>query len=161
MGAYQGRRRARLMHRLFGLVVMLKGVDGVFDLMAGVALLFVQPGAIAAWTSAVTWRELSEDPQDFLATHLRSWGAGFNHGEEVLIAAYLLFHGAAKVTLAGSLLLGKSWAYPLALAFLTVFVAYAGFRLTLGWSWLLAGVMLFDLATIALVAREWRAYVPR
>jgi uncharacterized membrane protein len=161
MGSYQGRRRARRLHRLFGILVMLKGVDGAVDLVAGVALLLVRPGAIAAWTTAVTWRELSEDPQDFLATHLKSWGAGFGHGEQLLIAAYLLFHGAAKVTLAASLLLGKRWAYPAALAFLAVFVAYAGFRLAQGWSWLLAGAVLFDLATIALVAREWQAQRPR
>jgi uncharacterized membrane protein len=144
------------MHRLFGLVVMLKGLDGVFDLVAGIALLLVQPAAVVAWTNAVTWRELSEDPQDFLATHLRDWGAGFSHGEQLVIAAYLLFHGAAKVMLAASLLRGKSWAYPIALAFLAVFVAYGGFRLSHGWSWLLAGVILLDAATIWLVAREWR-----
>ena len=35
-------------------------------------------------------------------------------------------------------------------------MAYAGFRLILGWNWLLAGVILLDAATIWLVAREWR-----
>jgi uncharacterized membrane protein len=52
--------------------------------------------------------------------------------------------------------MGKTWASPVALAFLAVFVAYGGFRLALGWSRLLAGVILLDAATISLVAREWR-----
>ena len=41
--------------------------------------------------------------------------------------------------------------------FLAVFVAYTGYRLTLHWSWFLFGFMLFDMVTILLVAREWRA----
>jgi uncharacterized membrane protein len=61
----------------------------------------------------------------------------------------------AKVVLATSLLMGKSWAYPVALAFFSIFVAYAGFRLHLGWSWPVAVIIVLDLFTIALVAREW------
>ncbi len=157
MRPYQGRRRAGLMHRLFGIVVALKGLDGIIDLAGGAALLLVQPGAIAAWTNAVTQHELSEDPGDFLAEHLRQWGSDFGHSAQLFVAAYLLLHGAAKLLLAGSLLMGKSWAYPVALAFLAVFMAYAGFRLSLGWNWLLAGAIPLDAVTIWLVAREWRA----
>jgi len=157
MGPYQGRRRARAMHRLFRLVVAVKGLDGIIDFAGGAALLLVQPGAIAAWTNAVTQHELSEDPGDFLAEHLRQWGSDFGHGTQLFVAAYLLLHGVAKLLLAVSLLMGKTWAYPVALAFLAVFVAYGGFRLSLGWNPLLAGAILLDAATIWLVAREWRA----
>jgi uncharacterized membrane protein len=75
----------------------------------------------------------------------------------MFIATYLLFHGIAKVTLATFLLMGRSWAYPAALTFFLVFVAYAMYRLWRAWSWSLAGVVVLDLITIGLVAREWRA----
>jgi uncharacterized membrane protein len=147
----------RLTHRLFGIAVAVKGLDGIVELAGGAALLLVRPGAIAAWTEAVTRRELSQHPGDFVAEHLRQWGADFGHSAQLFVAAYLLLHGGAKLLLAGSLLMGKIWAYPVAIAFLAAFIAYAGFRLWLSWSWLLAGVTLLDAATMWLIAREWRA----
>ena len=101
---------ARTMHRLFGIAVAAKGLDGIIDLAGGAALLLVQPGVIAAWTNAVTQHELSEDPGDFLAVHLRQRGSDFGHSAQLFVAAYLLLHGAAKLLLAVSLLMGKAWA---------------------------------------------------
>lgn len=144
------------MHRLFAIAVAAKGLDGIIELVAGAALLFL-PDAIAAWADAVTQHELSEHPGDLLALRLRQWGADFGHGPHLFIAAYLLLHGAIKLLLAASLLLGKGWAYPVAIVFLGAFVTYAAFRLSLAWSWVLAGVIVMDLVTIWLVAREWRA----
>lgn len=149
-------RRARLLHRLFAVVVAVKGLDGVIDLVGGAALLLLPPGAIAAWADSLTRHELSEDPGDVLAGLLRQWGADFGPGVQHFVAAYLLLHGVAKLLLVVSLFMGKIWAYPVALAFLAVFMAYAGFRLSLAWSWLVAAAILLDAAMIALVAREWR-----
>jgi len=118
-------------------------------------LLFVKTGAIALLVAALTARELSEDPGDFIATHLREWAAAFGQKAQEFAVLYLLFHGFAKGILATSLLMGKSWSYPVALAFFSIFVAYAGFRLYLGWSWPVAVIIVLDLFTIALVAREW------
>lgn len=148
---------SKLMHRMFGVVVVLKGLDGALEIVGGTALLFVQTGAIMALATAVTVRELSEDPHDFVASLLRHWAAGFGHSAQLFTAAYLLFHGVAKVTLVTFLLMGKTWAYPVALTLFSIFVAYAMFRLSLGWSWILAGLIGLDLVTIGLIAREWRS----
>ncbi len=147
---------ARLLHRLFGVVVAVKGVDGIVEFAGGAVLLLAPPGAVAVWTDAVTRHELSEDPGDFVAAPLRQWGVDFGYHAQLFVAAYLLLHGGVKLLLAASLLLGRRWAYPVAIAFLAVFMVYAGFRLWLGWNWLLAGVILLDAATLWLVAREWR-----
>ena len=53
------------------------------------------------------------------------------------------------------LLRGKTWAFPVASTFFAVFIAYMSYRLALHWSWLLAALVLIDLATLALVLREW------
>ena len=157
--AEKGAGASKLMHRIFDVVVVLKGLDGVLEIIGGIALLFVQTGVIVALATALTAHELSEDPHDFVANLLTHWAASFGHSTQMFIAAYLLFHGIAKVTLATFLLMGKSWAYPAALTFFLVFVAYAVYRLSRGWSWPLAGVIVLDLVTIGLVAREWRATV--
>ena len=147
--------RNGLMHRLFHIVIILKGLDGILEIAGGVALLFVKTGAIAVLVAALTARELSEDPHDLIATHLRELAAAFGQKAQEFAVVYLLFHGVAKVTLATSLLMGKSWAYPVALAFFSLFVSYATFRLYLTWSWPVAGLIVLDLITIVLVAREW------
>lgn len=157
VSARKGARASTLMHRMFDVVVVLKGLDGVLEIIGGVALLFVQTGAIVALATALTAHELSEDPHDLVANLLSHWAASFGHGTQMFIAAYLLFHGIAKVTLATFLLMRKFWAYPVALTFFLVFVAYATYRLSRVWSWSLAGVVAVDLVTIGLVAREWRA----
>jgi hypothetical protein len=45
-------RRPRLMERLFGGVGGVKGLDGIIDLAAGTAFLFLPRAEIAAWPDA-------------------------------------------------------------------------------------------------------------
>ncbi|HZF32934.1 MAG TPA: DUF2127 domain-containing protein [Candidatus Angelobacter sp.] len=61
---------SKLMHRMFDVVVILKGLDGALEIVVGTALLFVRTGAIMALATAATARELSEDPHDFVANLL-------------------------------------------------------------------------------------------
>jgi uncharacterized membrane protein len=68
-----------------------------------------------------------------------------------------LLHGIAKIILVTFLLLGRTWAYPVAIFLFSTFLAYAGYRLSLKWSWPLVALVVLDLITIWLVAREWRA----
>jgi uncharacterized membrane protein len=144
-------------HKLFDLLVILKGLDGVLQLFGGSALIFVPTARITALIGLLTQRELSEDPQDVIANMLWHWATSFGHDKQVFAAVYLMLHGMAKVTLASLLIKEKNWAFPLAIAFFATFVGYSGFRLSLSWSWVLAGFMVLDLLTIWIVWREWRA----
>jgi uncharacterized membrane protein len=81
---------------------------------------------------------------------------GLDVSKLAFAAAYLFVHGALKTFLFIMLLIGRHWSYPAGIAFLAVFVAYTGYRLTVHWSWFLLGFMLFDMLTIWVVAREWR-----
>jgi uncharacterized membrane protein len=146
-----------LLHRMFDVVVIVKGLDGVLEIAGGISLLFIKSGAIAALVKVIIARELSEDPQDLFANLLRHWAESFGQSTQTFAAAYLLSHGITKVALATFLLRGKIWAYPVALIFISVFVAYMAFRLSIGWSWLLAGLVVLDLITLWLIAGEWRA----
>src|SRR5262245_44732493 len=119
----KGVGKSKLMHQMFDVVIVLKGLDGILEILGGIALLFVQTDAIVAIARAFTAHELSEDPHDLLANILTHWAATFGHGTQVFVAAYLLVHGIAKVVLATFLLMGKVWAYPIALTFFVVFVA--------------------------------------
>lgn len=106
-------------------------------------------------TLLLTRQELSEDKADPLVNLLQHWAAGYGHHAQVVGAAYLLFHGVAKTTLATLLLLGYRLAYPIAITFFTTFVLYAMFRLSQHWSWPLGSLVMLDVFTILIIVREW------
>jgi uncharacterized membrane protein len=82
------------------------------EVVGGVLLLVVSPTTIGQMSRALTQHELSEDPHDFLATHLLH-AAGSQTGSSLQFgAAYLLLHGVVKIVLVTALLRDKIWAYP-------------------------------------------------
>jgi uncharacterized membrane protein len=146
-----------LWHRAFDVVVVLKGLNGLLELIGSAALLFVPNGLIATWVDGLTRTELAEDRGDIIANALRHWAEGLGRSIQLFVVYYLLFHGVAKLTLASLLFMEKRSAFPVAIAFFSAFVVYAIYRLSIGWSWTLLGLIMLDIVTIAIVAREWRA----
>ena len=59
-----------LLDRTFLVGIVLKGIDGVLEVLGGLLLLLVSPASINRLTISITQHELSEDPHDFIATHL-------------------------------------------------------------------------------------------
>ena len=149
--------KSRLYHRLFVVAVVLKGLNGIVELVAGASILAVGHAGLNGIVTLLTARELSEDPTDLVANLLRRWFAQLSPDAELFAAVYLLTHGVAKIVLATCLLREKSWAFPVAAAFFALFIAYMSYRLALGWSWSIAAFCLFDLITLFLVLHEWRA----
>ena len=87
--------------RTFYVGLILKGITGVSELVAGTIFLSAGPSQIMVFVSAVTHHELSEDPQDFIARFLVSLAERLDVSATLFAAAYLLFHGIVKVVLCG------------------------------------------------------------
>ncbi|SRR5229473_5651939 len=64
--------REKTLHRLFLISVWLKGAAGLLETLAGVPFFFVTPRAIEDFVVLLTAPELSEDPNDWIATTIRS-----------------------------------------------------------------------------------------
>ncbi len=62
--------KLKQIHLLFQIGVVLKGIDGVVEAVAGVALFFVSPASLRGLVNWLTQGELQEDPTDFVANHL-------------------------------------------------------------------------------------------
>ena len=88
---------------------------------------------------------------------MQHWAAGFGHDSQQFAGVYLLAHGVVKVLIAALLFMEKTWAFPLAIALFSLLVSFSVYRLSLNWSWVLAGFVAFDLFTIWLIAKEWLA----
>jgi uncharacterized membrane protein len=65
-------RQGRLLHRIFELGVIAKGIDGALELIGGLLLLFLSPTAITGAILFLVQGELKEDPTDLVANLLRA-----------------------------------------------------------------------------------------
>jgi uncharacterized membrane protein len=150
-------RPRSLLDSTFEVGIILKGLDGLAEIVGGVILLLVSPATINRIVARMTEHELSQDPNDYIATHLLRYAHGLTGGAVTFAAIYLLSHGIVKVILVGALLRNKLWAYPLLILMLVVFIVYQLYRIALSPpSTGLIALTVFDLLLTWLTWREWR-----
>ena len=142
--------------RVFEVGIILKGLDGLLELVGGVLLLLITPADINGIVRALTQHELSEDPRDVIASQLQHTAAGLTGPSLLLGGAYLLVHGVVKVVLVVALLRNKLWAYPWMIAVLLLFICYQAYQIVLTPSAGLIALTVFDIAIVALTVREYQ-----
>jgi uncharacterized membrane protein len=142
----------------FKIGLVLKGLDGILEVVGGVLLLFLSPQAIEHVARVLTAHELSEDPHDMVARYLLHTTSHLSHGTTLFGAVYLLSHGLAKIVLVALVLKDKLWAYPWLIGLLLAFIAYQLYRITLvHFSIGLTLLTVFDAVLVWLTWREYRA----
>lgn len=142
--------------RFYEIGILIKGFDGLLELIGGVLLLTLSSSAILHVTTVLTHTELGEDPHDFLALHAQHIGQQLAHGHTGFAAAFLLVHGAVKVGLVTCLWLQKLWAYPLGIAVLVLLLVYQVYQLAVAPSVGMAALSVIDVVIIWLIWREWQ-----
>lgn len=145
-------------HRLFRVGVLLKGVDGILEVLGGFLLLFVTSGSIHSIVWMLTEREISEDPTDAIASLLRHATDALTLDTKTFASIYLVLHGAIKLFLVVSLLRELKWAFPVALWFLGIFTVYQLYRFAHTHSIALLAFSVVDLFVMWMV---WREYAVR
>ncbi len=127
----------------------------MLETIGAIALLKIDPQTMNRFVWAVLHQELSEDPQDFVATHLVRSSQYFAGSGKYFASLYLLSHGAVKLVLVVALLRNKLWAYPLMIVTLAAFVCYQSYRFALSHSVAMILMTLFDVV-ILLTWLEYR-----
>ncbi len=145
-----------LLDRAFAVGLILKGLDGILEVGGGVLLLVVSPATIDRVTRALTQHELSEDPHDYLATHLLHAAGSLTGSSLEFGALYLVSHGVVKIALVAALLANRLWAYPWMIVFLIAFIAYQIYRMTFAFSLGLVALTVFDVVVVWLTYEEYR-----
>ncbi len=143
-------------HRLFEIIVLFKGVDGILEIIGGSLLLFMSPRVLNATIFFLTAHELSEDPHDLIANLLRHSVQSLSSDTQLFASVYLLVHGLIKVFLVAGLLRDRLWAYPTALWFLGIFIAYMLYRFTHTHSLFLLLLSIFDFVVVYFIWREYQ-----
>jgi len=150
------RDRDRIVTGAFDVGVVLKGIDGVLEIVGGLFLLVVPLATIRHFLVWVTGKELSEDPKDFVATHLVHLANTLSVSGYRLTIAYLLVHEFVKVFLVVMLLRRRLWAYPTAIAIFVAFGVYQVYQFTFSHSLLLLALTVLDVLVIVLTVWEYR-----
>ena len=150
-----------LLDRTFRVSLILKGLDGVLELIGGILLLVVTPKQIGDLVRFLTQHELAQDPHDFLANSLVHLSSNLSGSATLFGAIYLLLHGLVKIVLVWAVLKDKLWAYPWMIAFLLVFIIYQGYRIAVAFSWGLVLLTAFDIFIVWITAREYRIHRAR
>jgi uncharacterized membrane protein len=148
-------RSKSVAHHLFWISILLKGVDGAFELILGAVLIFVSPDSIGGFLFYLLRGELKEDPLDplthFLVVSLQTLTA-----ERSSAASFLTVHGIAKLALVIGLLSGRMWSYPIAIVVFAAFGLFQSYQLMFQYSPLLLVLTLIDLVVVVLIAEEYR-----
>jgi len=150
----------KLLDRTFYVSLILKGINGLLELLGGTLLVLVDPTRIKALVGALTQQELSEDPQDFIARSLVNLSKDLDVSTTLFVAIYLLIHGLVKAVLVWAVLRDRLWAYPWLIAFLVAFILYQIYELSIGFGWGLFALTAFDVFIVALTWREYRLHRP-
>ncbi|WP_431220054.1 DUF2127 domain-containing protein [Leifsonia xyli] len=155
------RSRHTALDRAFFISLILKALDGVVELIGGIALLLVTPEQINAVVRSLTRHELTEDPHDPVANWLVHYTGTLGVGATIFGAVYLLVHGVVKVFLVVAVLRNKLWAYPWLIGFLVAFIGYQAYELVVNFSWGLLLLTAFDIFIVVLTVREYRLHRAR
>ena len=140
-------------HLVFVVSVLLKALNGVLEILLGIAFLFTS--ALAGIIQTLIQSELIEDPADLVANAIQNFLPFLTHSQ-YFISIYLLSHGIIKIFLVAGLLRNKLWAYPAALVVFTLFIVYQLYRYSFTHSIWLILLTIFDLFVIWLTWHEYR-----
>ncbi|HZL08182.1 MAG TPA: DUF2127 domain-containing protein [Candidatus Dormibacteraeota bacterium] len=145
-----------LLDKAYEIGILIKGIDGVLELVGGALVLLLNPHTITNITNFLTQDALQENPHNIIATHVLKLGNHLAGGHNFFAAAFLLTHGLVKVVLVACLLLNKLWAYPWALGVLGLFLVYQAYLLVTKPTFGMAFLTVLDIVIIGLIYREWQ-----
>lgn len=145
-----------IFHKSFEIGILIKAIDGVFEIIGGILLMFLNPSRLSKLIAWLTQHELSEDPRDVIANFMIALSSKFTISTQNFGIFYLISHGTVKLILIIFLWKRKIWAYPLTIVSLILFIIYQIYRYTLNPSIGLVMLTVFDIIMIILTFIEYR-----
>ncbi len=149
------RQPGKLFDDVFRTTLYIKGLHGLLEIAGGIFLLLVRPEQLNSWAQTITHGELSQDPHDFIASHILKSAHALSGASLLFGALYLLSHGIVKLVLVVEVLRDHLWAYIALIVVTAVFVIYQIYRLSNHLSFGLSALTVLDLLIIYLTWREY------
>lgn len=141
--------------KIFAGGIIIKGIDGLTELIGGFIFLFVQPATLHHFITFLTAKELGEDPRDHIANILLRAGQHFGAGSKWFAVIYLWIHGIIKLVAVVGILKNQLWAYPFSLITLGILTVY---QLASIYEKQSIGMILLTIFDIFILWMIWREY---
>lgn len=143
--------------KAYFVTVAVKGFDGLVELVAGLWLL-IAPATLHSLLQFIFGEAAEHNGRfmQFIAENVAHIDKDLSSGGILLVALFLLSHGIVKLALVYALLKEILWAYPYALAVLSMFLVYQVYVFMVHPS---IGMFLFsvlDAVIIFMVYGEWQ-----
>lgn len=149
-------RERKILHDLFVIGVIIKGIDGLLELIGGIVLASVKSGSMFKIIQTIFQHEIAQDPTDLIANYFIRLSHSLSVSTISFIAVYLIIHGTIKIGLFSGLWYKKLWAYPLVGILLFLFVVYQLIRFFNTYSILLLFLTSVDILIIILLRFEYK-----
>lgn len=141
-----------LLDKTYELGLIIKGIDGTFELLGGIAVLTLSPSAVHRVANFLT----HGDTDGAIGQHIDKLANSLAAGHTLYAAVFLLSHGIIKIALVACLLLNKLWAYPWALLALAGFLIFQVYAFIQHPGFGMGFLSVLDAFIIWLVYREWQ-----
>lgn len=148
--------REHSIHNLFEASVTLKGFHALLELATGAATLAVGPVAVSDFFFALAQREWLGGGHVWLVNFLVRLADASLRGGEKFVGIYLLVVGTINMVLVIGLLASALWAYPAALAAISVLMGYQLYRYVQNHVLALLLLTLYDAVVWWLVRHEYK-----
>ncbi|MDE1925390.1 MAG: DUF2127 domain-containing protein [Patescibacteria group bacterium] len=148
--------KQRYWHELFEVGVFFKALNSVWETLGGVFLLLTIRRPFAQVFVFLSTSNLLGDRDDLLFSTIRMQLVHLSLSTRAFVGIYLLFHGLMNMFLAYNLYRNRLWAYPLSIAFTSLFFIYQLYRLAHTHSLILLAVSVFDILFIIFTYHEYR-----
>ena len=136
--------------------IFLKCVDGIFEFILGIFLLFVPLSSFSSFISRVFSHELIEDPKDILANSLIHFFQVLPVGISYFWVAYFFAHGIIKLGLVFELSKGRKWIYPWAVGILSFFIIYQVYLMIVNFSIIYPVLIIVDFVIVSFIIWDWK-----
>lgn len=140
----------------FHISLVLKGLNAVFEIISGVAVLLISQETVLKIVTFLTQEELTEDPRDRIVNYLLNAAQHVSIGAREFASIYLLSHGVIKLLLIINLLKRRLWVYPASLVIFALFIVYQIYRYAHTHSFSLILLTILDAVVMWLIYKEYR-----
>ncbi len=144
-------------HRLFIVMIMIKGLEWVIQLTIGVIAFFISKESLYSLVGWYLQEELIEDQHAMISRFLLDSLQWLTISTQHFIAFYFISHGIIKFFIGYNILKTRDWAYPFALVVFSFFTFYQIYLYIQSWSLWMIGLIFIDIVVAILTYIEYQS----
>ena len=148
-------RPTTLLDKVFEVGIIIKGINGILETLAGLLLLFLTPQRLQHFIEFVTQLNVNNEKQSKIITMFLHSVDHLGTGNRIFLIAYFWSHAAVKLTAVIGILTNKLWAYPFSLITLGVLTLFQFGSIIHKASIGMILLTIFDLFILWLIWREY------